>query len=337
MSRAASDRAGHAAEELLDATRRVDPARAASRARRSARSRARRAPASGCSTTTSPPRTRSSPRRSPRSRARSSPSWRRSSRRHDDPRRPAGRLPRRCRSGPTARAGGCGSTRGARRCTSTPLRDTLDRFARAAGARCSPRCSPTACARALDVRRPRRHGGAAGRRARRHRPAQRRVHGSDVPPERATRGRAGSSRLELGVDAAATRRRRAARPRAAARTRRGSRSARATSTPTGASTPPCCSRTCRRRATPGWRARLTGVDARVGARSRSTSAAPLEPRRRRPRSCAARWTAPGRSSVRTRETIATAGGDGRGRREHDARCSRPQAAADARAARRWTR
>ena len=126
--------------ELIEAARRVIQRSGFARATVGAIT-ARRAPASGCSTTTSTRGTTSSPRPSRRSRARTSTSSR--------PSRAATTI-RAVRlaayldleAGPTARAGGCGSTRGARRCTPSAAPDARavrPRLARGAGRRAGRR------------------------------------------------------------------------------------------------------------------------------------------------------------------------------------------------------
>ena len=101
-------------------------------------------------------------------------------------------------SGQDAESGGCGWTRGASRCTRRWCA-TRSGASTSAGARCSPRCWPTACARAAGSARTRRTRRRGWSRCSTGSACTRRVHGEDVPPERAAAWARRLAELELGV------------------------------------------------------------------------------------------------------------------------------------------
>ena len=144
-------------------------------------------------------RTTSSPRPSRRPRAPTSTRCEAISRRHDDPRRPARRLPRPRGLGRPRRAGACGSTPGARRSTPSSCALTLEQFERGwravARRRAGRRRPPAAAGAAPD---PEDAAGAAGRRARRDRAAHDAARRGRLDPGRRRAGRAGSSSSSSG-------------------------------------------------------------------------------------------------------------------------------------------
>ena len=191
-----------------------------------------------------------------------------------------------------------------------PLRATRSavrrRLARGAGRA----CWPTACARALGVRGPRRTPPARLVAVLDGIGLHTTVHGERRP----ARARAAWARrlaeLELGVTLPGAPPPRAARRPAPRRTRRASRSAARDLDAPATSIPPCCSPTWRRRATAWLDARLggTGRRARVTARRGRLPRVPARRRDGRGHGALRAATRLGRAGVRTRETIATADG-----------------------------